>query len=188
MPRPPRPQVAGGVYHIGIRGVRRQRIFTNDSDCEMFSRFFGSVVERSRWQCHAYCLMPNHYHLLIETAEPNLSVGMQRLNSRYAQWFNDEHGLSGHVFDRRFYSRLVESTVDLIELARYLLLNPVRAGVCKDAGAWRWSSYRALVGQEQGAAFLTIEPLLEYFGRDRSRARERFREFILDAPARARPP
>ncbi len=130
--------------------------------------------------------MPNHYHLLLETPEPNLSAGMQRVNSNFAQWFNAEHGFSGHVFERRFFSRVVESTYDLFELSRYVVLNPVRAGLCEAPGSWEWSSYRALVGDARPASFLTTERLLSEFGRETHRAREIFRTFVDDAPPRAR--
>jgi REP element-mobilizing transposase RayT len=139
VPRPPRIQVAGGIYHLGLRGVRRTHIFRSEGDYDLFESLLGTVVERFDWRCHTYCLMPNHYHLLVETPQPNLSDGMQRLNSTYAQWFNQLHGFSGHVFERRFFSRLVESTYDLLELVRYIVLNPVRAGICAEARAWNRS-------------------------------------------------
>ena len=135
MARAPRVQVAGGLYHVGSRGVRRTRIYRSNGDYVLFELLLQRAVERFGWRCHTYCLMPNHYHLLIETPAPNLSAGMQRLNSTYAQWFNDLHGFSGHVFERRFFSRLVESSYDLLELVRYIVLNPVRAGICDEAGA-----------------------------------------------------
>jgi putative transposase len=186
MPRPPRLQVPGGIYHLGTRGVRREKLFVNAGDYELFGSIFGRVVERFEWRCHTYCLMPNHYHLLVETPAPNVSAGMQRLNGIYAQWFNHLYGLSGHVFERRFFSRLVESSYDLLELARYVVLNPVRAGLCDDASGWRWSSYNALVGDSPPAPFLTTEWLLSQFGHELRRARENFRTFVREAPPRAR--
>jgi hypothetical protein len=111
---------------------------------------------------------------------------MQRLNGHYAQWFNHLHGFSGHVFERRFFSRLVESTYDLLELARYVMLNPVRAELCEEPPGWAWSSYRALVGEGPRASFLTTEWLLSQFGRDLPRARGAFRTFLREAPPRAR--
>jgi putative transposase len=186
MPRTPRLQVPGGIYHVGTRGVRRERIYRSDADCELFGSIFGRVVERFEWRCHTFCLMPNHYHLVVETPAPNLSAGMQRLNGVYAQWFNDLYGYSGHALERRFYSRLVESTYDLLELVRYVVLNPVRAGICEEASEWRWSSYRALAGEGPSAKFLTTDWLLREFGPDSERAHEAFRTFIRDAPPRAR--
>jgi REP-associated tyrosine transposase len=186
VPRVPRLQIPGGIYHVGTRGVRRQEIYRSPGDYELFGCIFGRVVERFEWRCHTYCLMPNHYHLLIETPAPNLSAGMQRLNGHYAQWFNHLHGFSGHVFERRFFSRLVESTYDLLELARYVMLNPVRAELCEEPPGWAWSSYRALVGEGPRASFLTTEWLLSQFGRDLPRARGAFRTFLREAPPRAR--
>jgi hypothetical protein len=130
--------------------------------------------------------MPNHYHLLVETPAPNLSAGMQRLNSLYAQWFNELHGYTGHAFERRFFSRLAESTYDLLELARYVALNPVRAELCDDPAEWPWSSYGALTGEAKPASFLTREWLLAQFARDPARAQESFQTFVREAPPRAR--
>jgi len=150
MPRAPRLQVAGGLYHVGARGVRRTSIYRSEGDFELFESILTDVIGRYEWRCHTYCLMPNHYHLLIETPVTNLSLGMQRLNSIYAQWFNELHGLSGHVFERRFFSRLVDITYDLLELVRYIVLNPVRAGICADAHGSKRSGYRALAGESNG--------------------------------------
>jgi putative transposase len=186
MPRPLRIQFPGAIYNVGTRGVRRTRIYWTDRHYELFESLFSTVVRQFGWLCHTYCLMPNHYHLLIETPQPNLSQGMQLLNGTYGQWFNREHGLSGHVFERRFYSRVVESNYHLLELARYIVLNPVRAGLCEHPREWRWSSYRALVGEAPAPRFLTIEWLLEQFGRDRRSAHEAFATFVQDAPRRAR--
>ena len=186
MPRAPRLQIPGGVYHVGCRGVRREAIYRASGDYELFSDIVRLVVDRFEWRCHTYCLMPNHYHLLVETPAPNLSAGMQRLNSTYAQWFNVLHGFSGHVFERRFFSRLIESSYDLLELVRYIVLNPVRAGICDEAWDWRWSSYGAMAGETRAAPFLTCDWLLAEFGHDLRRAREAFCTFIREAPPRAR--
>ena len=173
------------MYHLWARGVRREQIYRSGGDYDLFGCIFGRVVQRFGWRCHTYCLMPSHYHLLVETPAPNLSAGMQRLNSTYAQWFNHLHGFTGHVFERRFNSRLVESSSDLLELTRYIVLNPVRAGLCEDASGWRWSSYQALVGDTPRASFLTTEWLLSQFGPDFRRARDSFRTFVREAPPRA---
>src|SRR5688572_26326927 len=120
MARPPRLQVPGGVYHITTRGVRRQAIFGDDSDRELFLRILGDVVDLRGWRCHAYCLMPNHYHLVISTPEPDLSAGMHHLNLRYARRFNARYGHEGHLFDRRFHSILIRSDWHLLEVIRYV--------------------------------------------------------------------
>jgi REP element-mobilizing transposase RayT len=126
MARPLRTQFAGAIYNVGARGVRRSRIYLDDDHYEMFERILALVVERFGWRCHTHCPMPNHYHLLVETPQPNLSHGMQLLNGTHGQWFNRKHELVGHVFERRFYSRVVQSNYHLLELARYIVLNPVR--------------------------------------------------------------
>ncbi|HUK95515.1 MAG TPA: transposase [Gaiellaceae bacterium] len=186
MPRSPRTQLAGAVYHVGNRGVRRSTIYPDDPHYEMFERILGRVVDRFRWRCHTYCLMPNHYHLVIETPEPNLSRGMQRLNSLFAQWFNAEHRLTGHVFERRFFSRVLDSTYDVLDLTRYVVLNPVRGGLCQAPMDWPWSSYRTLVAPTRPASFLTTDWLLSQFAPEPKRAREVFSRFVDEAPARAR--
>jgi putative transposase len=185
LPRPPRIQVEGGIYHLGTRGVRKTAIYLDDFDRRRFLALFQTTLLRYRWELHSYCLMGNHFHLLVTTPEPNLSVGMQYLNGCYAQWFNWRHGLEGHFVERRFYSRLVESEEYLLTLARYIVLNPVRAGLCSSAGDWRWSSYRATVSA------LSEPPrpstwLLGQFGRDLERARERFAAFVMAGEAELR--
>jgi putative transposase len=182
MPRLPRPQIAGGFYHLGTRGVRRTTIYRNPGDFELFGLIFARVVERFEWRCHTFCLMPNHYHLLVETPEPNLSVGMQRLNGLYAQWFNDLYGCAGHVFERRFYSRVIESNFYLYRLARYIALNPVRAGLCEEPSGWQWSSYRGLVGDAPTPKFMVTDWLLRQFGAERKGAQNSFRAFVDEAP------
>jgi len=188
MARPPRLQPVGGIFHITARGNRGQEIFTDERDRERFVRLLEEVVARFGWVCHAYCLMSNHFHLLIETPDANLSRGMHRLNFRYAQWFNHQHGFEGHLFQRRFHSVRVESNWHLIELSRYIVLNPVRAGLCADPGDWPWSSYRAVIAAIRPPRFLTVRWLLEQFGSDPSRAAAAFASFVRDTPRRTRAP
>jgi len=179
--RPPRIQLAGGIYHVTARGNRRQRIFLDDVDRERFLQILPVVAARYEWRCHAYCLMPNHYHLVIETAKPTISAGMQKLNGGYAQWFNHKHQLDGHLFQGRFHAVLVESDWHLLELSRYVVLNPVRAGLCTQAGEWPWSSFRAITAAVSPASFLDLEPVLAWFGVEPNRARAAFRAFVEDA-------
>jgi REP-associated tyrosine transposase len=180
MPRPHRLQIAGGTYHLTSRGNRRQRIFLDDHDRRTFLGILAAVVGRRGWRCSAYCLMPNHYHLLVETPEPDISSGMQDLNSRYAAGFNWRYGLTGHLFQGRFHSILVEQEEHFLELARYLMLNPVRAGLCARPDEWRWSSYGATLGTDAKPPFLTLEPLLGRFGSTSANARFRFAAFVDD--------
>jgi putative transposase len=180
VPRPPRVNVANGIYHVTARGNRLQAIYLEEADYRLFLRLVEKVVGRQEWRCLAFCLMTNHYHLVLRTPNADLSVGMHRLNGEYARWFNDRHGLVGHVFQKRFHAVLVESDGHLLELFRYLSLNPVRAGLCTDPRAWRWSSYRALLGARSPLACLAVEEALGYFGREAEQARRAFERFVGD--------
>jgi REP-associated tyrosine transposase len=180
VPRQPRLRVPGGVYHVTSRGNRRQVIFLDDRDRRYFLKLLAEVVQRYGWRCHAFCLMDNHYHLVIETPEPNISEGMHRLNSKYADWFNRRHALDGHLFQDRFYSTLVGSEWHLLELARYVVLNAVRAGLCGAPGEWRWSSYGATAGLERRPKFLTTSTVLAQFGRDAGRACSAYAQFVRE--------
>jgi putative transposase len=181
MPRPHRVQVPGGLYHLTSRGNRRQRIFLDDHDRHRFLDLAGSVAGRRGWLCAAYCLMPNHYHLLLETPEADLSAGMQEINSRHAMWFNWRYELDGHLFQGRFKSVLVESETHLLELSRYIVLNPVRAGLCESAAQWIWSSYRATLGVDPKPDLLTSDRILEHFGPAPDTARLHYATFVQEA-------
>jgi REP element-mobilizing transposase RayT len=180
VPRPPRFNVADGIYHVTARGNRLQAICLEDADYRLFLRLVGRVAGRQAWHCLAFCLITNHYHLVLRTPNADLSVGMHRLNSEYAHWFNERHGLVGHVFQKRFHAVLVESDRHLLELSRYLALNPVRAGLCSDPRAWRWSSYGALLGGPSLLACLAVEEALGHFGRNSEEARRAFERFVDD--------
>jgi len=140
MTRPLRVDLAGALYHVTSRGDRREDIFHDASDREDWLSLLEQVCERFNWRCHAYCQMTNHYHVVVETPDANLSHGMRHLNGVYTQRFNRRHGLVGHLFQGRFKGILVERETHLLELARYVVLNPVRAGMVADAAEWRWSS------------------------------------------------
>jgi REP element-mobilizing transposase RayT len=146
----------------------------------LFLDLFRRVAERYSWRCLGYCLMPNHYHLLVVISTPSLSVGIQQLNGRYAQMFNQHHETSGHLFQGRFHAVLLERQSHLLELSRYLVLNPVRGGLCRSPGEWRWSSYRATVGVESRPSFLDVREILAHFGRDQATAVRAFRRFVDD--------
>jgi putative transposase len=141
MARPPRVQVAGGIYHVTSRGNRRQSIYQDEDDYRQFLALRDRVIRRCGWRFHAYCLMTNHFHLLVETPQPNLSSGMQRLKSQYAAYFNERFALVGHLFQQRFSSRLIETDEYFAEVLRYIALNPVRAGLCEHPSDWPWSSF-----------------------------------------------
>ncbi len=178
MTRPLRIEFEGAVYHITSRGNAGTDIFFSDGDRSHFLEVFAGTIDRFGWICHAYCLMTNHYHLLVETPQPNLSRGMQHLNGVYTQWFNHQHSRAGHLVQGRFKSIVVEKESYLLELARYIVLNPVRAKMVRSARTWRWSSYRATAGQSRRPEFLTTEWLLSQFDRNHTVAIRAYRDFV----------
>jgi putative transposase len=179
MARPLRIEFPGALYHITSRGDRQEAIFEDDEDREAFLRVLAEVVERYNWVCHAYCLMTNHYHLVIETVEGNLSRGMRQLNGVYTQVSNRRHQRNGHLFQGRFKGILVDKDAYLLELSRYVVLNPVRAGMAESPEQWPWSSYGAMVGVIPAPKWLAVDGLLRQFGKVRKKARQRYQEFVL---------
>jgi REP element-mobilizing transposase RayT len=153
----------------------------------MFLRVLAQVRERFNWAIHAYCQMGNHYHLLIETPDGNLSKGMRQLNGVYTQNFNRAHGRVGHVFQGRYKALIVQKETYLRELARYIVLNPVRAGMVRSAREWRWSSYRATAGQCDVPNWLHIDWILLGFSNSRSEAQARYRKFVAEGKKRPSP-
>jgi putative transposase len=156
---------------------------TDDVDRARFVQLLDRAVTRRGWRCHSYCLLDNHYHLVVETPEPNISAGMHELNLGYAKWFNRRHDLNGHVFQNRFYGSLAESDSHFLELSRYVVLNPVRAGACPTASDWRWGSYRATAGLAAAPRFLTTTRLLSHFGNELGAARLAYAEFVREGLA-----
>lgn len=179
MARPLRLQVANGVYHVTARGNERGVIYRDDRDRRSFLELLTRVRERHRWRILAYCLMGNHYHLLVQIHEPDLASGMRDLNGIYAQTFNRRHARVGHLMQGRYGARLVQEDEHLLPVVRYIVRNPVRAGFCTSPSAWAWSSQRALLGQAP-AWFLDTEALLSHYGRTREAARARYREHTED--------
>jgi REP element-mobilizing transposase RayT len=185
MGRAPRLNFADGLYHITARGIRRATIYEDALDYRRFRAFFELIANELEWICHAYCQMPNHYHLLLETPLPNLSAGLQRLNWRQAYWFNWRHGYTGHLFEKRFHSELIETNAHFLEAARYVVLNPVRAGLCRHPGQWPFSSYRATLAPAADPPLATSR-LLGQFGADPVIARSRYTAFVAEGVALGR--
>lgn len=180
MPRRPRIQLAGGVYHVTARGNRKQPTFLDPDDHRFHVWCLDRAAARFDWRVHAFVQMTNHFHMLLTTANANLSKGMQWLNGLYAQVFNDRHALTGHLFEGRFHSLLIEEEGHLLEASRYDLLNPVRAGLCDHPLAWPWSSLRATLGLVPAPRFLDSDWLLAHFAATPVEARRRYLEFVED--------
>lgn len=178
MARPLRIEYPGALYHVTSRGDRQEPIFDDDRDRTAFLNILGDVVSRFRWQCHAYCLMGNHYHLMIETPQGNLTKGMRQLNGVFTQGSNRRHQRSGHLFQGRYKAILVDRDSYFLELARYIVLNPVRAAMVKQPQQWAWSSYGAMIGKSTAPAWLTTEVLLGEFGKGRSQIRRKYQQFV----------
>jgi putative transposase len=178
MARPLRIEYAGAVYHITSRGNEKKAVFKSDQDRINFLNTLQHVKKRYNWICHAYCLMDNHYHLLIETPDGNLAIGMRQLNGVYTQLFNKVHGRTGHLFQGRYKSILVQKDSHLLEVCRYVVLNPVRAKTAAAPEAWKWSSYRATAGREAGHPCLTVEWVLGQFSGKRAKAEKEYRQFV----------
>jgi len=180
MARPLRLEFPEAVYHVTSRGNARQAIFIDDEDRGGFLDVLSMVVERFKWFCHAYCLMDNHYHLLIETPNANLSKGMRELNGVYTQGFNQRYRRVGHLFQGRYKAIIVEKDHHLLSLCRYVVLNPVRVGIIKGPEQWRWSNYRAMIGLGKRPSFLTIDWVLSQFGGRKRVAMEKYRRFVME--------
>ena len=180
MARPLRVEFAGAIYHLTSRGNARQKVFFIDADRELFLDTLSQVVSRYGWICYAYCLMANHYHLLVETPKANLSLGMRQLNGMYTQSFNRRHNRVGHLFQGRFKAILVEKESYLLELCRYIVLNPVRVKGKGEIGAWKWSSYRATAGLASVPEFLSTDWILGQFGKKRAKAQKQYRAFVRE--------
>jgi len=179
MARPLRIEFPDALYHVTSRGNERRPIFNDDVDRQMFLIFLSRTVKRFGWSLTAWVLMSNHFHLVIQTPEANLSRGMHWLNSAYAGWFNRRYQRSGHLFEGRFHAFLVEKETYLRELLRYVVLNPVRAKIVARPENYRWSSYRSTAGLEAADHWLDVASILSLFDDDPSVARCEYQEFVL---------
>lgn len=179
MGRPPRELIAGGIYHVFSRGSNRQAIFAFNSDRIDFLECLGRVIQVYELRCLSYCLMQNHYHLVVETADDRLSQAVKVLNGRYALRFNRRYGRDAHLFKNRFGAVLQEDELQLLRTLRYVVRNPVESGLCACPDEWPWSGFRASVGLDQPPRFLDVERLLSFFGDEASSAMARYRELVL---------
>ncbi len=162
------------------RGNERKAIVRDDPDRARFVDTLAAMVERYRVRCHAWVVMTNHYHLLLETPSPNLSLALRYLNGVYTQAFNRRHRRVGHLFQGRFKAIVVEKEAYLLELCRYVVLNPVRAGVVREARGYAWSSYRATAGLGAGPAWLTVDWILAQCGQRRGAAQAQYRQCVAE--------
>jgi REP element-mobilizing transposase RayT len=164
MPRDTRPDYPGATHHVFVRGVARSVIAVDEDDYRRTIRLLERTVSRYEVVCHAWCLMPNHSHLLLTSRKANISRAMQWFGSRTAQTFNERHDRTGHLYQGRFGSRLVETDRYFLELTRYIALNPSRAGLCEAPEEWLWSSYAATAGALPPPKLLDTRVLTEKLG------------------------
>lgn len=187
MARPLRLEFAGALYHVTTRGDGREDVYLSDGDRRLFLDLLANVSERFRWTVHAYCLMSNHYHLLVETPDANLSKAMRQVNGVYTQRFNTRHGRVGHVFQGRYKALLVQKDAYLLELARYVVLNPVRAGIVRAPGEWPWSSYHATTSPGTAPDWLETRQVLSAFADTESEAVKPYVRFVAEGQGQSSP-
>src|SRR6218665_1784982 len=187
MARPLRVEFAGALYHVMARGNAREPIYRDDEDRQGFLECLERACDRFGWVLWAYCLMDNHYHLLIETRRATLSRGMREVNGVYTQAFNRRHRRVGHVLQGRYKALLVERDTYLLEVSRYIVLNPVQAGICASAAEWPWSSYSAVMGKAAAPSFLQVESTLTLFAQQTGPARRAYARFVEEGAGGVEP-
>ena len=180
MARPLRIEYPGAFYHVTSRGNEQKDIFKSQKDREKFLDYLASATERYGAVLHAYCLMTNHYHLLLETPDGNLSQIMRHINGAYTTYFNVKRKRAGHLFQGRYKAILVEFDEYAMELTRYIHLNPVRAGMVVLPEDYSWSSYHSYIGLTPAPDWLRLEAILAYFGNGAANAKQRYRTFVED--------
>ena len=187
MTRPLRLEFAGALYHVTSRGDGREEIYLADGDRRVFFDVLAEICVHCNWIIHAYCLMTNHYHLIIETPDANLAKGMRELNGVYTQRFNRVYNRVGHVFQGRYKAILAQKEAYLLELARYVVLNPVRARMVRTPGKYPWSSYRAMIGEEAAPVCLETRWILASFGETEAEAVEGYTRFVAQGRGQPSP-
>ena len=188
MARRPRLQFPGAVYHVMSRGNRKSPIFTTDDDCRSFMNILGETAQTYHVRVFASCLMRTHYHVVLDTPRGNLSAMMRQLNGVYAQEWNRRYGLTGHTFEARFHSIVVQRERYLRRVARYVVRNPVTAGLCADAASWPWTTHRATAGLEPVPAWVHVDWIDWAFkASSRLEAQQRYRCYVNNPAERDRP-
>lgn len=184
MPRKPREWIEGAVYHVFSRGSNRQAIFLGEGDLAEFDGLFHQAIAKHDLETYGWSWMPNHWHLLVLCPAAGLSSFVKQLNHRYALRFDGRWGRRAHVFEARFGAVLQTTEEQFLWTLRYILRNPVEAGLCASPFDARWTSFAATVGRTSPPAHLGVESILRRFGEQEAAARERFLEFVLmDGPA-----
>jgi REP element-mobilizing transposase RayT len=187
MGRTNRAHEPGGIYHVSTRGNNRSPIYFDEGDRVAFRHLLGRAAKGHGWTIYAECLMTNHYHFVVQIGERLLADGMCELNGGFARAVNAAHGRRDHLFGKRYDDTPVESDEHLLEVCRYVVLNPVRADICADASEWPWSSFHATVGLEHAPEWLAADHVLRLFANDPPRARTRYESFVREARPPSRP-
>ena len=180
MTRPLRLEYPGALYHVTSRGDRQEAIYLDAFDRIAWLSVLGTACKRCNFLVHSFCQMDNHFHLLVETPDGNLSDGMRLLNASYTQYFNRRHRVVGHLFQGRYKAILVQKESHVLELIRYIVLNPVRANPVLTPDEWEWSSHHHVLGRKSSPGWLATDEVLKCFGADRDRAIEAYCRFVLD--------
>ena len=180
MSRPVRIEFPGAHYHVTSKGTNEQAVFLDDEDRAVFLNVLEGVVTRFEWRVHSYVLMSNHYHLVVEVPDANLSKGMRQLNGVYTQHFNRRHGRDGSLFQGRFRSIVFEPENYLLPLCRHVVLNPVRLTHTRSANSYRWSSHRAMAGVVNSPEFLCTEAVLSSFSKRRADGQRKYRDYVKE--------
>jgi putative transposase len=178
MARPLRISYPGAFYHITSRGNEQKNVFRNKRDREKFLEYLESASKRYEAVIHSYCLMDNHYHLLLETPSGNLSRIMAHINGAYTNYFNTKRERSGHLFQGRYNAILVEADEYAKELSRYIHLNPLRAGILELPEEYEWSSYSYYIGKRKAPEWLEMDFILGYFGKNISDSQKNYKKFV----------
>ena len=178
MSRLARGYLPAGTYHVTTRTAGPIPMFLDDDDRTRFCARLERTLRRRQWKCLAFCLMPTHYHLLLEVTENSLQAGMQELNWAYARRFNARHGRLGHLVGERYHCVLITTDRQMVRTARYIFRNPVKSGLCREPADWYWSSYRGTAGYDGGFRFVDPSKLLAYFGSEAPHSTEMLRAFV----------